>query len=53
MLTVGPGLVWNLADVSLAAGTLLATVLLVKTWPQSNARRDQEVSQYESQEVRG
>ena len=30
MLTFGPGLVWNLADVALAVGTLLATVLLAR-----------------------
>lgn len=29
MLTFGPGLVWNVADLGLAVGTLLATVLLV------------------------
>jgi signal peptidase II len=29
MLTIGQGLVWNLADVGLALGTLLATALLL------------------------
>jgi len=31
MLTLGPGLVWNIADIALAIGTVLASVLLAKT----------------------
>jgi signal peptidase II len=31
MLTLRPGLVWNIADIALAIGTLLATALLAKT----------------------
>jgi lipoprotein signal peptidase len=30
MLTVGPGVVWNIADIGLAVGTLLATGLLIR-----------------------
>jgi signal peptidase II len=31
MLTLGPGLVWNIADIAVAVGMLLATALLLKT----------------------
>ena len=38
MIYVGYGLVWNLADVALVAGTLLATWLLVRVSPSPTAR---------------